>query len=168
MGDQSCSPLSCSLLQRRRGLGHIAHGSKFMRQIGRHTAFGVMALTVGIAVMGGEAGQHASQAQRIPRVDARIRALNIPGASAIAEVGTFLNVPPPGACANPIPSKFPSYIQPGAVLDPRRILVGSRSNFGAPRAIGGGEGGSLLSIDPTGPSVLSVPADFAESGGQAS
>jgi hypothetical protein len=139
-----------------------------MRQIGRHTAFGVMALTVGIAVMGGEAGQHAAQAQRIPRVDARIVALNIPGASAIAEVGTFLNVPPPGACANPIPSKFPSYIQPGAVLDPRRILVGSQSNFGAPLGSGGGQEGSRLSIDPRGPGVLRVPANFAQSGDQAS
>jgi hypothetical protein len=139
-----------------------------MRQIGRHTALGVMALTVGIAVMGGEAGQHAAQAQRIPGVDARIVALNIPGASAIAEVGTFLNVPPPGACANPIPSKFPSYIQPGAVLDPRRILVGSQSNFGAPLASGGGQEGSLLSIDPRGPGVLRVPANFAQSGDQAS
>ena len=65
--------------------------------------------------------------------------MNIPGASAVAQIGTFLNVPPLGACANPIPSKFPSYIQPGAVLDPNRILVGSTSNFGAPHAIGVGK-----------------------------
>ena len=31
------------------------------------------------------------------------------------------------ACAHPIPTLFHSYIQPGAVLDPNRILVGSRS-----------------------------------------
>ncbi len=139
-----------------------------MRQLGRHIAFGVMALTTGIAVMGGGPGQGAARAQGIPSVDARVVALNIPGASAIAEVGTFLNVPPPGACANPIPSKFPSYIQPGAVLDPKRILVGSQSNFGAPLASGGGQEGSLLSIDPRGPGVLRVPADFAQSGEQAS
>ena len=146
----------------------LAHGRNFMRQIGRHTALGLMALTAGFAVMEGEAGQRAAQAQGITSVDARIVALNIPGASAIAEVGTFLNVPPPGACANPIPSKFPSYIQPGAILDPKRILVGSRSNFGAPLASGGGEEGSLLSIDPSGASILRVPANFAQSGGQAS
>src|SRR3984957_7175627 len=139
-----------------------------MRQISGNLALDVIALTVAIAFVGCEATWGPARANEIFGVNARVVALNIPGASAIAEVGTFLNVPPPGACANPIPSKFPSYIQPGAVLDPKRILVGSRSNFGAPRAIGGGEGGSLLSIDPTGPSVLSVPADFAESGGQAS
>jgi len=127
-----------------------------------------MAVTVGIVVIGGEAGQRAARAQGIAGVDARVVALNIPGASAIAEVGTFLNVPPPGACANPIPSKFPSYIQPGAVLDPKRILVGSRSNFGAPLASGGGQEGSFLSIDPRGPGVLRVPANFAQSGDQAS
>jgi len=95
-------------------------------------------------------------------------AINIPGASAIAQVGTFLNVPPPQACANPIPSKFPSYIQPGAVLDPNRILVGSRSNFGAPLAGGVGKAGSFLSIDPNGEDVLNIPPNFALSGDQAS
>jgi hypothetical protein len=139
-----------------------------MRQFGRRAALGLMALTAGIAVLGGEEGGRAARAQGIAGADARIVALNIPGASAIAEVGAFLNVPPPGACANPIPSKFPTYIQPGAVLDPKRILVGSRSNFGAPLASGGGQEGSFLSIDPSGPSVLRVPANFAQSGGQAS
>jgi hypothetical protein len=63
---------------------------------------------------------------------------------------------------------FPSFIQPGAVLDPNRILVGSQSNFGAPLAVGVGTEGSFLSIDPTGPGILSVPPDFAQSGVQAS
>src|SRR5260370_35467102 len=89
-------------------------------------------------------------------------------ASAISQVGTFLTVRPPGACSNPIPSKSPSYIQPGAGLDPNRILVGSQSNFGAPLAIGVGPEGSFLSIDPSGPGILSVPPNFAQSGGQAS
>jgi hypothetical protein len=53
------------------------------------------------------------------------------------------------------------------VLDPNRILVGSQSNFGAPLASLGQEG-SFLSIDPSGPDILSVPRDFAESGGQSS
>jgi hypothetical protein len=77
-------------------------------------------------------------------------------------------VPPPGACANPIPSKFPKFILPGAVLDPNRLLVGSTSNFGVPRAIGAGEEGAFLSIDPTGANILSVPPEFASSGDQAS
>jgi hypothetical protein len=54
------------------------------------------------------------------------------------------------------------------MLDSKRILVGSRSNFGAPLAVGVGQEGSFLSIDPSGPYVLSVPPDFAESGDQAS
>jgi hypothetical protein len=54
------------------------------------------------------------------------------------------------------------------VLDPNRILVGSRSNFGAPLALEVGQEGSFLSIDPSGPAVLSVPPNFAASGMQAS
>jgi len=110
---------------------------------------------------------HRAGAGELPNVDARVVAVNIPGASALAQIGTFLNVPPPGACANPIPSKFPSYIQPGAVLDPNRILVGSTSNFGAPRAFGVGKEGAFLSIDPRGANILNVPPDFASSGDQA-
>jgi hypothetical protein len=77
-------------------------------------------------------------------------------------------VPPPLACSNPIPTKFPSFILPGAILDPVRLLVGSRSNFGAPPAIGVGAEGSFLSIDPSGHAILRVPPDFAQSGDQAS
>jgi len=137
-----------------------------MTPLGRHAAFGTMVLAAGIAVADGDAPWQAARAQELAEIDARIVAVNIPGASAISQVGTFLNVPPPMACANPIPSKFPSYIQPGAVLDPKRILVGSRSNFGAPPGVG--LPGSFLSIDPGGPHVLSVPPDFAASGDQAS
>lgn len=64
-------------------------------------------------------------------LDAPIVAINIPGASGIPQIGTFLNFPLAGACANPIPSKFPSYAQAGAVLDPKRLLVGNTSYFGA-------------------------------------
>jgi hypothetical protein len=63
------------------------------------------------------------------------------------------------------------FIKTGAVLDPNRILVGSRSNFGAPLAFGVGQEGSFLSIDPSDPSIkypLSVPLNFAQSGVQAS
>jgi len=136
-----------------------------MGQTSRHTALGIMTVAAGIAVLGGEI---AWPGEIPPALDARVVAINIPGASAIAQVGTFLNVPPPGACANPIPTKFPSFIQPGAILDPNRILVGSRSNFGAPLAISVGEEGSFLSIDPSGPGILSIPPNFASSGDQAS
>jgi hypothetical protein len=123
---------------------------------------GIMALAAGIAVMNGD----AARAQAINQIKARVIAINIPGASAISQIGMFLNVPPPMACANPIPTKFPTYIVPGAVLDPKRILVGSVSNFGAPRSPG--QEGSFLSIDPSGPGILKVPPNFARSGDQAS
>ena len=113
---------------------------------------------------------HASlaAAQPILGINARLVAVNIPGASAIAQIGTFLNKVAQGACAAPIPTKFPSFIQPGAVLDPNRILVGSTSNFGAPVAAGGAAQGSFLSIDPSGAATLGVPSNFAASGTQAS
>src|SRR5262249_51215751 len=130
-----------------------------------HTALGVMTVAAGIAVLGGEIAWPEAWAQTtIPGLEARVVALNIPSASAIAQVGTFLNSP----CGGPIPLFFPSYIQPGAVLDPNRLLVGSRSNFGAPLAIGVGGEGSFLSIDPSGPGILSVPPNFALSGDQTS
>src|SRR5258708_7037871 len=136
-----------------------------MGQTSRHTALGIAAVAAGIAVLRGDM---AWPEARGPAIDARGVAIHIPGASAIAQVGTFLNVPPPKACANPIPTKFPTYIQPGAVLDPNRILVGSRSNFGAPLAVGVGREGSFLSIDPSGEDILHIPPNFALSGNQAS
>jgi hypothetical protein len=139
-----------------------------LKQVGRHTALGIVTLAAGIAVVDGDAAWRAARAQAMTDIDARVIAINIPGASAISQVGTFLNVPPPGACANPIPSKFPQYIQPGAVLDPKRILVGSRSNFGAPLAVAVGQEGSFLSIDPSRPGILAIPPNFAQSGDQAS
>jgi hypothetical protein len=123
---------------------------------------GVMALAGGIAVVDGDAAWQAARAQAITHIKARVIATNIPGASAISQVGTFLNSHDnPGACSYPIPTNFPTYIQPGAVLDPNRILVGSRSNFGAPGSLG--QEGSFLSIDPSGPGILKVPPNFAQS-----
>jgi hypothetical protein len=138
----------------------------------RRTVLGILTLAAGIAVCGGGAWP-----QTITNVNARVIALNIPGASAISQVGTFLNNSE--ICAtksdgttilfpHPIPTLFPLFIQTGAVLDPNRILVGSRSNFGAPLALGVGSEGSFLSIDPSQPGVLSVPPNFAQSGVQAS
>src|SRR5262249_14713625 len=133
----------------------------------------IMALAAGIAVVDGDAAWQAARAQPITHVNARVIAINIPGASAVSQVGTFIpGLPTPfGQCflPHPIPG-FSSgdFIKTGAVLDPNRILVGSRSNFGAPLAIGVGQEGSFLSIDPSAPGILSVPPNFARSGGQAS
>src|SRR6266567_4190009 len=101
---------SSALLEHEHLTRTSTHGREFMRQISRHTALGIMALVAGIAVVGGDAAWRAARAQAITdiddidAIDAHVIATNIPGASAIAQVGTFLNVPPPGACANPIPS----------------------------------------------------------------
>jgi hypothetical protein len=122
-------------------------------------------LTLAVSVFVGEARRPA-WAQPVPRVDARVIAIHIPGASAVSQVGAFLNNP--AACARPIPTLFPSFTQPGAVLDPKRILVGSRSNFGAPLATGVGQEGSFLSIDPSGSGILIVPPNFAQNGVQSS
>jgi hypothetical protein len=148
-----------------------------MAQI-RRTVLGILALVTGIAITDGK----AAWAQGIPRLDARVIAINIPGASAVSQVGTFLSGPPTpfGQCTlpHPVPGFPPlvpphstsAFIQPGAVLDPKRILVGSRSNFGAPIALNVGQEGSFLSIDPNASlnSSLSVPPNFAQSGVQAS
>src|SRR5262249_16930607 len=110
----------------------------------------ITALAVAIAVLDGSATWQAAQADEITRLRAAVIATNIPGAPAISQVGTFLNVAaPPTQCAHPIPTFFPSFIQPGAILDPKGILVGSRSNFGAPSAAEVGQDGSFLSIDPS-------------------
>jgi hypothetical protein len=137
-----------------------------MRRVSRAAALSIIFSATGIAVPDGEIAWQAARAQVTQDVHARVVAINIPGASAIAQIGMFLNVPPPGACANPIPSKFPTYIQPGAVLDPKRLLVGSASNFGAPLPASGGLEGSLLSIDPSSTFTLVVPANFDSKGDQ--
>jgi len=93
---------------------------------------------------------------------ARILATGIPGAGAVAEVGDFLR-------GSPLHDKaaFTVFTQSGGILDPKRVLVASTSNFGAPLALQGEPEGSVLSIDPAaGP--VSVPPGFASAGGQAS
>ena len=103
----------------------------------------------------------ADDEKAIPGLEGRLVAVGIPGVSAIAPVGTFL-------AGGPIPANFSAYTQPGQVLDPKRILVGSTSNFGEPLADPKQLPGSFLSIDPTGTTLLVIPPLFAAGGGQAS
>lgn len=86
----------------------------------------------------------------------RIVAVGIPGASAVSAVGTFLR-------GGPLHDKpaLAAFTQPGRVLDPARILVGSTSNFGGPLADEEQFPGSFLSIDPQGVDIIVVPPDFA-------
>lgn len=149
-----------------------------MRQICRTTALGLIFVATGVALIASEAVWQGAQAQPVADIDARVIAINIPGASAIAQVGTFVFVPggtlisTDPKCTNPsaIPQHFAPYIQSGEILDSTRLLVGSASNFGAPLPANGGREGSLLSIEPSGankgPSV--VPANFDGTGDQAS
>lgn len=103
----------------------------------------------------------------IQSVKAKVIAKCIPYPSAISQVGIFLA--DPEACAEgPIPILFPAYIVPGAVLDPSRILVCNKSNFGSPLAPNNGMEGSILSINPNASHILKVPPHFAKSGTQAS
>jgi hypothetical protein len=141
-----------------------------MKQSSRCVVASVLAIGAGVTLLsGGTAGGNTIQS-----LNAHVVAANIAGASAIAQIGMFVptgtELLTPGNCTNPspIPTHFAASTQPGAVLDPNRILVGSRSNFGAPRAIGVGQEGSFLSIEPNGPDILKVPPNFASSGTQAS
>jgi hypothetical protein len=139
-----------------------------MKRIIRTIALGLLV----VAAVAGKSGWRGARAQPVPGVNARVVATNIPGASAIAQVGTFVTggtlTSGDQTCANPspIPTKFLPYVQPGKILDPTRLLVGSASNFGASLPPSGGRQGSFLSIDPSGSGTLVVPRNFDTSGDQ--
>ncbi len=138
-----------------------------MNEISRRRAIGMLisaAGAAGLAALGGARPLFAEDAEdAAPLLEGRVLATGIPGASAVAPVGRFL----PGGPIHDNPA-LAAFTRPGRVLDPGRILVGSRSNFGAPRANAGQSEGALLSMDPTGADVLAVPATFASAGDQAS
>ena len=94
------------------------------------------------------------------KLTARVLAVGIPGASAVAPVGTFHK-------GGPIRDKpeFAAFTQPGQILDPKRILVTSHSNFGAPLAQLDAAEGAVLSLDPDGPTLV-IPKQFATGGQQ--
>jgi mono/diheme cytochrome c family protein len=114
-----------------------------------------------LAVLASAQSSTAQQQADPPALTARVIAVGIPGAGALAPVGTFH----PGG---PFRDKaaFAAYTQPGRILDAKRILVSSKSNFGAPRAVRDASDGAVLSIDPDGPTVA-VPSRFATAGDQA-
>jgi hypothetical protein len=96
-----------------------------------------------------------------PVLTGRLVAVGIPGAGALSAVGTFHS-------GGPIHDKpaFRAFTQPGAVLDPERILVASTSNFGASLARADHPPGAILSIDPRGTTPIMVSPEFASEGGQ--
>jgi hypothetical protein len=134
-------------------------------EITRRRALGLLASAagaIGLAPLTTRAAG-ASEHVEFPALDGRVVAAGIPGASAVAPVGTFL----PGGPIHDSPA-LAAFTQPGRVLDPVRVLVAGRSNFGAPRANADQAEGSLLSLDPRGAGTLLVPPGFAAAGDQAS
>ena len=123
------------------------------------TARRVFAVVVGFSILaaGSPAPAAAVGGERL--VTARIVAVGVPDASAISAIGTFL----PGGPIHDNPT-FAAYTRSGRILDPVRVLVASRSNFGAPVARPDWEKGALLSIDPRGEGWLTVAPRFAASG----
>ena len=94
-------------------------------------------------------------------LEARIVAVGIPGASGVRQIGRFhAGGPVPG---NP---EFLMQTRPGRMLDPERVMVTSRSNFGAPTASPELAPGSVLSIAVGLSKPLVIPPLFAAKGGQ--
>jgi hypothetical protein len=124
-------------------------------------ALSAVLVMVGLATLGGT-GSSTAGATDASFINGRPIAFGIPGASAVSPVGTFL----PGGPIHDNPT-LAAFTQPGRVLDPTRMMVGSTSNFGAVKANADQAEGSFLSIDPAGEG-LAVPAAFASAGDQAS
>jgi mono/diheme cytochrome c family protein len=107
------------------------------------------------------AGQTADILNVVP-IEVQVVATGIPGAGAIAQIGTFHL----GGPFHDNPSLSPA-TAPGEILDRPRLFVASTSNFGAPLAREDQAPGAILSIDVSGESVA-VPSAFASAGDQAS
>ena len=124
---------------------------------------GIAAGTIVFSAIGSLSLIRADDENQIPFLEGRIVAAGIPGVAAISQIGSFL----PGGPIHDKPA-FAAFTQPGKVLDPARLLVGSTSNFGEPLSDPGQLAGAFLSIDRSGSSVLAIPPQFAAGGGQAS
>jgi hypothetical protein len=140
------------------------HAKECVKRITRGRVIVKVAVAAGVAALalGGTTASVAAEQKNAPFIDGRVIAFGIPGASALSPIGRFL----PGSPINSNP-ELAALTQPGRVLDPTRIVVGSRSNFGAPKANADQFEGSFLSIDPRG-AELAVPPTFASAGNQAS
>jgi len=102
----------------------------------------------------------AALAEEPEALPAKVRAVGIAGAGAVAQVGMFH---PGGPLHDHAP--FAAFTAPGRILHSERVLVASGSNYGAPLALADEAEGSVLSLDPDGP-VLVVEEGFAAAGGQ--
>jgi hypothetical protein len=124
----------------------------------RSSVFLVVLPVVGLATLG---SQPRGSASADGSLEAEVVASGIPGAGAVAQIGTFHK----GGPFHDNPT-FAAFTQAGQVLDRTRLFVASTSNFGAPLARPDEAPGSILSLDlSAGP--VEVPAEFASAGGQA-
>lgn len=130
----------------------------------RRTLQSLLALSLTFLAAGHDSQQdeESDPSPDIQAIHADVVATGIPGAGAIAQIGTFHKGGPFHDNA-----AFAATTRPGNVLDRARLLVASSSNFGAPLARAGEAPGSVLSID-VGGGPISVPPNFASAGGQAS
>lgn len=140
-----------------------SHAEDGVKRIARRRTIAMFAAAVCVAALtvDGTASVAADEGSA-PFIDGRVIVVGIPDASAVSPVGTFL----PGGPIHDNP-ELAAFTQPGRVLDPTRIMVGSSSNFGAQKANADQAEGSFLSIDPGGQN-LAVPPTFASAGDQAS
>jgi hypothetical protein len=106
-------------------------------------------------------GQTVTSLNVLP-IQAQVVATGIPGAGAIAQIGTFHL----GGPFHDNPALSPA-TAPGEILDGQRLFVASSSNFGAPLARTDQAPGAILSIDIRS-GIVEVPSGFAIAGGQAS
>jgi hypothetical protein len=87
----------------------------------------VVCLVVGLAVTDCDVSWHSTRADDIPRINARVVAVGIPGASAISQVGTFLN----DVAKAPVRPRFPNCFLPKSSpaqcrqLDDRQMCYGT-------------------------------------------
>src|SRR5438034_4286291 len=111
----------------------------------------IMASSSILALAALVAGQTSESLNIVP-IQADVVATGIPGAGAIAQIGTF-------HAGGPFHDRvdFAAFTQPGQVLDRTRLFVASTSNFGAPLARQFEAPGSILSLDVSGDTVA-VPA----------
>jgi mono/diheme cytochrome c family protein len=140
--------------------GHETKLGNYSGEIAMH--FLRCSLILSVSIVAGWQPSLAQQSSQPPALTARVVAVGIAGAGAVAPVGTFH----PGGPIRDKPEFF-AFTQPGRILDAKRVLVASSSNFGAPRAHQDEAEGSILSIDPDGATIV-IPSRFGGAGGQAS
>ena len=132
-----------------------------MKQSSRFVVVSVLAIGAGMTLVSGS----TAAGQAIQSLNARVVAINIPGASAIAQIGTFLTCQPRRTHAQ---IRYPQQVS-HVHHNRARCWIRTASWSAADRisarrspSASGRRGRSCRSI-PTGPGILNVPTNFAKS-----